>query len=258
MVGWRALAEELDAWAAGGREAHLWWRDDDATQATPALARLIDLAAETEVPLCLAVIPAAAEPGLAARIGDAPAGVVAAPHGYAHRNHAPPGRRKAEFAADRDLEAMIEELGLALRLTVELFGPRAVAVLVPPWNRIARDLIPRLPEAGYRGLSAIAPGKPVPAPPPVAGLSRCDAHVDIIDWRGSRRFVGEPAALEAIVNRLATLRADTGGASAHPLGILTHHLMHDEAAWAFLGAFAARTRAHRAVRWPTASNIFTL
>ena len=257
MVGWRALADELDAWAAAGREAHLWWRDDDASQATPALARLIDLAAEAEVPLCLAVIPAAAEPGLVACIEDAPPGVVAAPHGYAHHNHAPPGRRKAEFAADRAPEAMIEELKLALRLTAELFGPRAMPVLVPPWNRIAHDLIPHLPGAGYRGLSTIARRDRAPAPPSVAGLRRCDAHVDIIDWRGSRRFIGEAAALAAIVKRLAVLRA-AGGVAAQPVGLLTHHLMHDDSAWAFLGAFAAHTRAHRAVRWPTAAKIFTL
>ena len=257
MVGWRGLADELDEWAATGREAHLWWRDDDATQATPALARLIDITAEADVPLCLAVIPAHAEPGLAARIDGASEGVVAVPHGYAHRNHAPSDQRNAEYPAERGLDAMIEELERAWRLTADLFGPRAMPVLVPPWNRIARDLIPRLPEAGYRGLSTFAPRDPATPLPSVAGLCRCNVHVDIIDWRGSRRFIGEAATLEAIVERLATLRADVG-ASAQPLGILTHHLMHDEAAWAFLGAFAALTRGHRAVRWPSAAKIFAL
>ena len=255
MVGWRALAEELDAWAVEGRQAALWWRDDDATEPTSALARLIDVAGEAHVPLCLAVIPAAAVPALAVHIAGAPQGVVAVPHGYAHRNHSPPSRRKAEFPAERGLDAMIEELERAWRRTAELFGPRAMPVMVPPWNRIARDLIPRLPEAGYRGLSAFAPARR--PPPPVAGLTRRDAHVDIIDWRGSRAFIGETAALAAIVKRLATLRLDTGG-SAQPLGILTHHLMHDEAAWCFLEKFAALTRGHRSVRWPSVAKIFTL
>lgn len=251
--GWRALTDELDAWAAVGRDASLWWRDDDAAESTAALARLIDIAGAAEVPLCLAVIPAAATPALAASLADAADGVVAVPHGYTHRNHAPTGRRKAEFPAERALDSMIGELARAWSLTAERFGARALPVLVPPWNRIAGDLIPRLPEAGYRGISAMAPSGP---PPPVAGLRRRDVHVDIIDWRGSRAFVGETAALAAIVKRLATLRLDTGG-SAQPLGILTHHLMHDEAAWCFLEKFAALTRGHRSVRWPSVATIFT-
>ena len=255
MVGWGGLADEFDAWAAAGRAASLWWRDDDAAEPTAELARLIDLAGEAQVPLCLAVIPAAAAPALAPQLAAAHEGVVAVPHGFAHRNHALAGQRKSEFPAGRGLGAMVEELERAWRLTAELFGRRAMPVLVPPWNRIASDLVPCLPRAGYRGLSALASAKPGPAPAPVACLRRRDAHVDIIDWRGDRGFIGEAAALEAIVARLALLRA---GASAHPLGVLTHHLMHDEAAWAFLAKFAARTGGHRSVRWPTVAKIFTL
>ncbi len=253
MVGWRALAEELDAWAGAGRALDLWLRDDDAAEPTTALARLIDLTGEAELPLCLAVIPAAAGPALAARIAAASEGLVAVPHGYAHHNHAPPGEKKAEFPPGRDPDAVIEELGRAWSVTVELFGARAMPVLVPPWNRIADALIPRLPGAGYRGLSTITAS--AVAPLSVAGLQRRDADVDIVDWRGSRAFVGEAAALEAIVARLVMLR---GAAEARPLGILTHHLVHDEAAWAFLAKFAARTRGHGSVRWPSLAKIFTL
>ena len=34
---WGDLARELDAWAADGRRATLWWRDDDAAHAGPEL-----------------------------------------------------------------------------------------------------------------------------------------------------------------------------------------------------------------------------
>jgi hypothetical protein len=256
VVGWDALADELDAWAAAGRQANLWWRDDDATELTDALARLIDLAGVTQVPLCLAVIPAAATPGLAACIAGAADGAAVVVHGYAHRDHAPPGQPKAEFHPERGLDAMTEEVERAWRRTLELFGPRAMPVLVPPWNRIARDLIPRLPAAGYRGLSTIASARPGAVPVPVAGLRRRNAHIDIIDWRGSRAFIGDAAALKAIVARLAAFR-DAAGTAPPPLGILTHHLMHDAAAWAFLDKFIARTRGHRSVRWPTVAKIFT-
>ena len=253
MVGWQALDEELDAWAVAGREATLWWRDDDAAEPTAALARLIDLAGAAAIPLCLAVIPAAASPALGARIDAAYPGLAVVAHGYAHRNHAPPGDKKSEFPATREPGAMIEELAHAWSLTAERFGPRALPVLVPPWNRISGDLIARLPEAGYRGISAIAHADS--EPPSVPGLERRDAHVDIIDWRGSRAFIGEAAALEAILTRLARFRGETG---ADRLGILTHHLAHDPAAWSFLAKFTARTLGHRSVRWPSVAKIFTL
>ena len=42
MTSWADLGAELGQWAAEGREATLWWRDDDAIEPTPALDRMID------------------------------------------------------------------------------------------------------------------------------------------------------------------------------------------------------------------------
>ena len=41
---WKALRHELDHWAALGRAAEFWWRDDDARQPSPELNVLIALA----------------------------------------------------------------------------------------------------------------------------------------------------------------------------------------------------------------------
>ena len=65
MTSWRHLSEELDAWAEAGRSASLWWRDDDAVEPSPALARLLTLASARDLPLALAVIPARASEALA-------------------------------------------------------------------------------------------------------------------------------------------------------------------------------------------------
>ena len=62
---WPGLSAELDAWAAAGRTATFWWRDDDATAPTPELGRLLRLAGAHGAPLALAVIPAEAGPALA-------------------------------------------------------------------------------------------------------------------------------------------------------------------------------------------------
>ena len=77
MTGWDALQRELELWRAGDRQAAIWWRDDDAVRPGPALDRLLELSSRHDVPLALAVIPAAAEAPLAQRLagraGDEPA-----------------------------------------------------------------------------------------------------------------------------------------------------------------------------------------
>ena len=45
LAGWAALDAELDLWAAAGRVAGGWWRDDDAVAPTPALESLLTIRA---------------------------------------------------------------------------------------------------------------------------------------------------------------------------------------------------------------------
>ena len=54
---------ELEAWAAAGKRATLWWRDDDAAEDSPALEKLLTLAEKEAVALVIAVIPAALREG---------------------------------------------------------------------------------------------------------------------------------------------------------------------------------------------------
>ena len=100
MGNWNALTDELDRWAGNGRAATLWWRDDDTVRPTGALDRLLALRAQTQAPLALAVIPATVEPATAAHI-DPGESLDVLQHGYIHRNHAPPGERKAELGPGR-------------------------------------------------------------------------------------------------------------------------------------------------------------
>src|SRR5262245_7388273 len=117
------------------RSATFWWRDDDAVTSTPALKRLVDLAAIGGSPVALAAIPARADAALeqALSVTDH---VVALQHGYAHANHAAPAGKKAEFGIGRDLAAALQDLRAGSRRMHALFGDRALPVLVPPWNRI--------------------------------------------------------------------------------------------------------------------------
>ena len=244
MSGWRALEEELDAWAAAGREATLWWRDDDAAEAAPALVRLLELAAGRAVPLCLAIIPQRATPEAVALAAEYP-DIAVAVHGFAHANRAREGRPKAEFAEGRPVAAMLGELGRARAHLAELAGGRVRAVLVPPWNRIAPALVPRLSRVGFTGLSTYLARPAAMAAP---GLGQVNTHVDIVDWRGGRGFVGTEAALKLVLDHLADRRLGRADAD-EPTGLLGHHLVHDDEAWDFIAAFIDATAGHEAARW---------
>jgi hypothetical protein len=248
LAGWAALDAELDLWAAAGRVAGLWWRDDDAVAPTPALESLLTIRAKLGLPLALAVIPARAQPALAARLAGED-GLAVWQHGWAHLNHSPAGAPKAELGPDRPTGYVLGELARGWLAMDRVFGETGWhKALVPPHNRIAPALAAALPAAGYAGLSAGLGPRP-------AGLRFVvNAHVDIMDWT-TRRFAGEAVALAALVGALAA-RRDGRADPDEPVGFLTHHLAHDIEAWRFTEAALARLAAHRATRFSDPGTLF--
>ncbi|EJT06643.1 polysaccharide deacetylase family protein [Rhizobium sp. CCGE 510] len=239
---WEPLRRELDRWQATGRVARFWLRDDDAVEPTPALETLLALTGESKIPLTLAVIPGRTGEALAARLA-AEAGVTVAVHGWSHTNHARPEGKKQELGGDRPAAVVLGELGEGLLLLQRLYPTRFLPVLVPPWNRIDAALIPALPRLGFAALSVYGRARqdgPVPL---------VNTHVDIIDWHGTR---GGRAEAELVAELVAELGHRYGG-SDEPIGVLTHHLVHDAAAWDFLSALFAATGRHPAVHWSAAS-----
>lgn len=249
---WADLTAELDAWAAAGRAASFWWRDDDATAPSPALDRLLRRAEACGVPLALAVIPATAGPALGDRLAAAPAGIRVLVHGWSHGNHARPDKKKSELACGRPMAEMTTDLARGRTRLNELFGPRLLPVLTPPWNRLPAPLIRELPAIGIDGLSRFKPRK---TRSPAPGVVEVNTHIDPIDWHGGRGFTGEVAALGAITAHLAARR--TGLADpTEPTGLLTHHLVHDQALDGFLDRLMAHFAAHPAVIWPDLQTVF--
>ncbi|HEV2552047.1 MAG TPA: polysaccharide deacetylase family protein [Stellaceae bacterium] len=248
---WEDLDRELDAWQALGRRATFWWRDDDAVADDPRLVHLLTLA--RGLPIALAVVPAAAEPALAARLIETPSASVIQ-HGWCHANHAPANEKKAELGAHRPIAVMTAELVAGWQRLKALFGARALPVLAPPWNRITDALVPRLSALGFAALSTYGPRRALnPAP----GLVQINAHIDLIDWRRSRRFVGAEAALAQIAAHLARHRRGEMD-TAEPTGLLTHHLKHDVATEDFLRALLDRLCRHDAVRWLALGDVFAV
>ncbi len=230
---WQPLVEELTRRQRAGRKAEFWLRDDDAADPTPELDRLLALTGEFAVPLTLAVIPAPTDEKLVARLDEAPHATVAV-HGWAHRNHAPEDQKKQELGPHRPREAVLDELARALSHVGGLHGARAVPMLVPPWNRIDAGLISDLGSLGFAALSVYGPPKP-------ASLAVINSNVDIMDWHGTRGCRDHGLLVQAIV---AQLQHD-----GEPVGLLTHHLVHDESAWLFLERLFTITTQAEACLW---------
>ncbi|RWY68726.1 polysaccharide deacetylase family protein [Rhizobium sp. WSM1325] len=243
-IAWDPLRRELDRWQAAGRVARFWLRDDDAVEPTQPLETLLALTGESGVPLMLAIIPGLTGETLAARLAEEKS-VAVAVHGWSHTNHAGPQGKKQELGGERPAEAVLGELGEGFRLLRRLHPARFLPVLVPPWNRIDAALIPALPALGFAALSVYGRAKQ-DGPMPLL-----NTHVDIIDWHGTRGGRGEAELVAELVAELD----DRFAGGDEPLGVLTHHLVHDVAAWDFLSALFAVTTRHPAVRWSSASEL---
>ncbi len=251
MSAWTRLDDELDLWRASGRRATLWWRDDDACRDGTALRRLLGVARAANVPIALAVIPAALEPSLADAVAEFALATVVQ-HGYAHRNHAPAGQRNCELSANRPVAESVAELTKGRTCLSRVFGTRFAAVLVPPWNRIDAEVVARLRDAGFIGLSTFGPRAGNYAAP---GIGQCNTHVDLIAWRRGRGFIGAEAAIDRLVGHLQA-RRDGSADPAEPTGMLTHHLDLNDAAWQFLAELIKRTHAHGAAAWLDVTEVF--
>ncbi|MCC7046037.1 MAG: polysaccharide deacetylase family protein [Alphaproteobacteria bacterium] len=252
---WLDLDAELDAWSQAGRQATFWWRDDDAVAPTPALVRLLELAHAQDVRPALAVIPIGAQPALFALLSSHPA-VVILQHGYAHTNHAPAGAKKSELGGARPAATVLRELAEGRVVLASLSAGRAQAVLVPPWNRIDALVAAELGSIGIAGLSTV---KPRAARRDARGVVHANTHVDPVDWRARRAggdgSVGSEAALGAAIAHLQARRLGQVDAG-EPTGLLTHHLVMDDATWAFAAAFMRATRRHKAARWLDPASVF--
>jgi len=246
---------ELDLWRAAGTEPLFWLRDDDACAITKELERLWSVARRYDVDVALAVIPGLIERDLVGYLRTDAPGFFPMCHGWKHIDHGGP-REPGEFGASRPLARAREDALRAFETFREHF-PEIPAVFVPPFGRISEAMIAALPGIGFAALSggqrpierraarlvgrlAWAPALNLTRPQP---LPRIDAHIDLIDWRAqSAEDVG--AVADRLVGQLR-LRRKGFVAMRSPIGLLTHHRVHDEKIWQLLETlldFLARRR----------------
>jgi len=243
---WASLQRELDHWSRRGRKVAFWWRDDDAQTATPALDQLLDVAGRFGAPLGIAAIPAGTDGSLERRLSRE-SRVRVLQHGWNHVNHSPPTRPDAELAEGRDPAEVRDELTQGRTRLAALFGPRFLPILVPPHNQLSRHLHQVVEGIGYSFISAHGDFAALPMP------SR-NAHLDVIEWQTNK------AQFSSVIVRtaIAALRLRRYGIvqAGLPIGILTHHLAHDEEVWRLLDELLRRLTTHPAVQFPDLEQIF--
>jgi len=248
---WEDLDGELSRWRARGGVATLWWRDDDASAATPALARLAELSSRWGIPVALATVPARLDASLGRLLGHASRPAILQ-HGYAHRDHAASDEPSAELGDHRPVREVAAELARGRECLAESFAESFVPVLVPPWNRITASLLPQLGALGYRGLSCFAPRERSEAG---AGVRQVNCHVDPVDWRRGVVFRGERRCLAALCEHLRARREGRADRD-EPTGLLTHHLVHGPDLWGFLDRLFGVLASRAEVRWMDAREVF--
>jgi len=251
LKAWLMLQQELDLWADSGKTATFWWRDDDAVEETPQLHILDALSRDMNVPVSLAVIPAGLHDSLP-RFLRSRENLIAIQHGYGHRSYALAGMKKIELGGDRSDDDIRSDLGTGCRQLRTAFGEQFIPVLVPPWNRIEGRVYSTLNGAGFSGVSSMWTRETAY---PVKGLLQVNAHLDPVDWRHDRGFIGETIAIEQIHRHLSSRRLATKDI-AEPTGILTHHLVQNDEVWAFCRTLFETLNRHPAAQWLSAGEIW--
>ena len=77
-------------------------------------------------------------------------------------------------------------------------------------------------------------------------------HLDIIRWKKDRRFIGWNSAAIRLDLQLCRRRTNP----REPLGILSHHLAHEEGCYAFLEEFLSIAAHHDGAEWPPVKELF--
>jgi hypothetical protein len=245
---WRIAAAlkveaELAEWRKLGLKPRLWWRDDDARAPSPALDRLFAIAGDR--PLSLAVVPDGSLDLLAQRLSSE-RNVSVGQHGVDHINRRPSGEVKSEYAEPPSIGDLATALsGGRARMRAAGLDP---TFYTPPWNTVDTALPRAIRRLGYSMLSA---GEERVL---YADLNYASAEIDVVAWKGAPRFKGGLRIMTALGRALVQRRQ--AEEYDRPIGLLTHHLDHDEATWRFvawsMGWFDAR------FEWASAETLFKL
>ena len=231
---WRRLPSDVetriaDCIHAGCKRADdqdngfIFFRADDVAVPGRQFSRMMALFAAYDVPLSLAVVPAAlTQPRWQYLNGFEKMNSGRwcwHQHGWRHINHETKGK-KQEFGAARTAAAIKRDLAQGKKRLERIMGDRFYPVFTPPWNRCSRTTLELLKELGYAAVSR-SRGSKTPLP---GGLPDYNINVDLHTRKEKRPADGWKKLL-----------AELGQAFTQKhCGIMLHHRMMNDAAFVFL------------------------
>lgn len=186
-----------------------WWRDDDLTEPTAAGDKILELAHFYQIPVTFAVIPDLAQPSLKPWLDQHHVCYQIAQHGLRHDNNAVKNQKKTELTENTNLEGLL----LGKEKLQKLFKEKFYPIIVPPWNRFDPELLPFL-KKNYDKISTF--GTEI-------DQAFVNTHIDLIAWRDNKRCLTAEEVYRALEHQLRI------NPHQRKIGILTHHLVHEDA-----------------------------
>jgi hypothetical protein len=223
------------------RGIDLFLRDDDIDNDEETLQHLFDITLARHVPLNLEIIPGAlTDSGI--KLLDHhkhlhPTLFELNQHGWLHLNHEKEGR-KCEFGISRNFDQQWEDISGGKTLLEKIFGDKFYPVFTPPWNRCTEETFKVLDRLGFRVFSKDKGDRPVTG----FGFKEISTTLDLYRWKGKPSMKSP----EEIVESLTFQMRETG-----PIGILLHHQVMSDEAFAFLDALLGTLCQYPNIRFHT-------
>ncbi|MFN0087652.1 MAG: hypothetical protein ACKVX9_19835 [Blastocatellia bacterium] len=242
---WRMALERRGRQA---RPLDLFFRDDDVDEDEPSLRECLRRFVRGETPVNLGVIPKRLTREAAAllrrSVREAPSLIELNQHGWEHINHEEVGK-KCEFGPGRAFDLQHADIAAGWARMDAAFGSRWSPVFIPPWNRCTFETGRALDQLGFLALSRDH-GQP---PMPGLRLRELPITLDLYRWRGGvaprpiEEFSGE------LIQQIDELDR---------IGIMLHHKVMDEAAFALVDALLRAFRSSPIARAHTFQSLLTL
>lgn len=229
------LREILQSVADGDRMLQVFFRADDIAVAGELFRRLMHLFLFHKMPLCLAVVPDWLNQSRWKEIQEFnPKSSLWCwhQHGRSHRNYEKQGK-KGEFGDSRTEQAISIDLTEGRNILVKTMGDLFYPVFTPPWNRCGITTLNLLRELGFKAVSRSKGAKPAAK----GILPDFTVNVDLHTRR-------ESDFSEGWQNLMAEFAAAAGNGR---MGIMLHHQLMNEEAFAFLDLLLAELRSCRNV-----------
>ena len=193
----------------------VWWRDDDCIEPTKELDKLIKISKENQAPISLAVIPKFCVKELKEVLAPH-SQIEVLQHGIAHLNQASSGQKKCEFPDTLVPEKTSQDIMQGKLKLSTLFAEQFTPIFVPPWNRYSTKHLNLIHKSNFKKISGYGHSQ---------DPFYFNTHFDLINWKQGRSLIEENQAIE-LFQEITTLDST--------IGLLSHHLVHDQAIWNFI------------------------